>query len=89
VEQAGCGVRLAIVTGDVIEGTITPRLIARATPNLASDDASGIGEALATGALPDADDMGAAIANAADDATLPDGQVIVVGGALDAIPRKH
>ncbi len=88
-EEAGRGIRLAIVTGDVIEGTITPRLIARATPSLATDDRSGIGDAIASGALPDADDMAAAIANTADDATLLDGQVIVVGGALDAIPRKR
>jgi len=83
------GIRLAIVTGDVIEGTITPRLIARATPTLTTDDTSGIGGALASGALPDADDMAAAIAAATEDATLPDGQVIVVGGALESIPRKH
>src|SRR5579863_9478022 len=50
--EAERGVRLAIVTGDVIEGTITPRLIARATPNLATEDHSGFGDSLATGDLP-------------------------------------
>lgn len=80
-EFAARGIRLLVVTGDLIEGTITPKLLERKAPGLAE------GRRDEVGALPTADDMGAAIAVAATDATLPSGHVVVIGGALDSLPR--
>jgi len=77
-EFATRGIRLLIVTGDLIEGTITPKLLARA--------AAAQGFAAATpSALPTATEMGAAIAAAATDPTLPSGHTTVVGRPLDTL----
>ena len=78
---AAAGVRLLVVTGDLIEGTITPKLLERVTPGLAGSRRT------ATGALPTAAEMGEAIARAATDPALPSGHTIVIGGALDSLPR--
>ncbi len=72
------GIRLLVVTGDLIEGTITPKLLERKAPGLAAQRREEIG------ALPTAQDMGEAIANAAANPTLPSGATIVVGGSLEA-----
>jgi NAD(P)-dependent dehydrogenase (short-subunit alcohol dehydrogenase family) len=71
------GLRLLIVTGDLVEGTITPRLLERASPGLTEARRQTLG------ALPTAEEFGQAIAASAVDATLPSGQVVVVGSALD------
>jgi NAD(P)-dependent dehydrogenase (short-subunit alcohol dehydrogenase family) len=71
-------VRFAIVTGDLIDGTITPKLLERAAPGLAAHRRSSIGP------LPTTEDMGEAIALAATDSTLPFGHVSVIGGTLEA-----
>ena len=76
---AGRGIRLIVVTGDLIEGTITPKLLERKAPGLASQRREQIGT------LPTAASMGAAIAAAATDPTLPSGHTVVVGGALDTL----
>ncbi|GCE11339.1 SDR family oxidoreductase [Tengunoibacter tsumagoiensis] len=73
------GIRLAVVTGDLIEGTITPKLLERAAPGLAQSRTASIGN------LPTATDMGTAIAVAAYDHTLPTGQTIVIGGTLESL----
>src|SRR6185437_16891362 len=78
---AAAGIRLLVVTGDLIEGTITPKLLERVTPGLAGSRRS------ATGALPTAAEMGQAIAQAATDPSLASGQTLVIGGALDSMPR--
>ena len=62
-ELAAHGVRLLIVTGDLIEGTITQKLLARAA-------AQGFAAATPS-ALPTATEMGAAIAATATDPTRP------------------
>lgn len=67
------GLRLAIVSGDMIEGTITPRLLERAQPGLIE---SRRGDA---GALPTVQEFAAAIVDAAGDAGRPNGQVTFVG----------
>lgn len=72
------GIRLLVVTGDLIEGTITPKLLARAAA------AQGLA-AETPGDLPTATEMGAAIAAAALDRTLPSGHTTVVGRALDTL----
>ena len=79
-ELAERGIRLLVVTGDLIEGTITPKLLERAAPGMTKDRQQSVGQ------LPTAADMGEAIALAATDATLPDGYTVVVGGALESLP---
>ena len=73
------GLRLLVVTGDLVEGTITPRLLERG--------AHGSTEArrAAVGPLPTAEDMGRAIAAAVADPALPSGHTLVVGGPLDSL----
>lgn len=73
------GIRLLVVTGDLIEGTITPKLLERAAPGLAAERRESIGQ------LPTAEEMGQAIAVAATDTTLPSGHTVVIGGTLDAL----
>lgn len=75
------GIRLIVVTGDLIEGTITPKLLERATPGLAEQRRTSVGK------LPTAADMGEAIAAAALDDTVATGSTIVVGGSLESLPR--
>lgn len=76
---AGRGIRLLVVTGDLIEGTITPKLLERKAPGLAADRRGQIGK------LPTADQMGKAIAAAATDPTLPSGHTVVIGGTLESL----
>jgi len=77
-ELAARGIRLLVVTGDLIEGTITPKLLARA--------AAAQGHATeAPRDLPTATEMGTAIAMAAIDRTLPSGHTTVVGRPLDTL----
>jgi NAD(P)-dependent dehydrogenase (short-subunit alcohol dehydrogenase family) len=78
---AARGVRLLVVTGDLVEGTITPRLLERAARGLTADRRE------VSGPLPTAADMAAAIAGAATDPTLPSGHTVVVGAPLDSLPR--
>ncbi len=73
------GIRLLVVTGDLIEGTITPKLLERKAPGLAADRIGQIGK------LPTADEMGQAIAAAATDPTLPSGHTVVIGGTLESL----
>jgi len=77
-ELAKRDIRLLVVTGDLIEGTITPKLLARAAAaqGLAAD---------APRDLPTATEMGTAIATAALDRTLPSGHTTVVGRPLDTL----
>ena len=79
---ATAGIRLLVVTGDLIEGTITPKLLERVTPGLAGTRRT------ASGGLPTAADMGLAIAQAATDPTLETGQTIVIGGSLESLPQR-
>jgi NAD(P)-dependent dehydrogenase (short-subunit alcohol dehydrogenase family) len=78
-ELAARGLRLVVVTGDLIEGTITPRLLERTSRGYAAE------RRLQIGALPTTEDMGQAIAAAVRDSTLPNGQTVVVGGALESL----
>ena len=72
------GIRLLVVTGDLIEGTITPKLLERTAPGLTEHRRSTIGP------LPTATEMGKAIADAAIDVTLPTGHTVVIGGSLES-----
>lgn len=73
------GIRLVVVTGDLIEGTITPRLLERAAPGLADQRRQQVGS------LPTATEMGTAIAEAVMNTELWSGATVVVGGMLDAL----
>jgi NAD(P)-dependent dehydrogenase (short-subunit alcohol dehydrogenase family) len=73
------GIRLLFVTGDVIEGTVTPRLLERVTPGLAA------ARRQETGDLPTVGEMAEAIATATADATLDSGHMVVIGGSLESM----
>jgi NAD(P)-dependent dehydrogenase (short-subunit alcohol dehydrogenase family) len=80
----GMGIRLVVVTGDLVEGTVTPKLLERASRGLAAQRRTE------AGGLPTAADMGEAIAGAALDDALASGHTVVVGGdlgSLDAPPQ--
>jgi NAD(P)-dependent dehydrogenase (short-subunit alcohol dehydrogenase family) len=78
-ELAAHGIRLIVVTGDLVEDTVMARLLERTVPGLSEERRDKIGQ------LPTTTDMGEAIAVAAADPTLPSGHTVVVGGALDAL----
>ena len=75
------GIRLLVVTGDLIEGTITATLLERRAPGLTEARRD------LTGELPTTERLGEAIAAAAMDSSLPSGYTVVVGGALESIAR--
>lgn len=70
--EARC-IRLAIVSGDMIDGTITPKLLERTQPGLMATRRSQ------AGALPNIEEFAAAIVDAAADARRPNGHVCFVG----------
>lgn len=70
---AARGVRLAVVSGDVIEGTITPRLLERSQPGAIAD------RRIQVGALPTIAEFARAIVDTAVDHTLPSGHTVFVG----------
>ena len=72
-------IRLLVITGDLIEGTITPKLLERAEPGVMAHRRGVVGR------LPTAEQMGEGIAVAATDASLPSGRTVVVGGTLDSM----
>ncbi len=76
---AEAGIRLLVVTGDLIEGTITPKLLERAAPGLTRQRRDSVGN------LPTAQEMGEAIAAAATDPSLPSGHTVVIGQSLDSM----
>lgn len=73
------GLRLVVVTGDVIEGTITPRLLERTAHGFAAERRAQ------AGSLPTTEDMARAIVGSVLDDTLISGATIVVGGPLESI----
>lgn len=70
------GVKLLVVTGDLIDGTITPKLLERMGPGMMAQRYAAVGEP------PSAADMGERIAETATDHSLPTGHTAVVGGSL-------
>ena len=77
-ELAARGIRLLVVTGDLVEGTITARLLERRS--------RGLHEARADESLtPEV--FARAITGAALDASLVSGATVVAGGALASVPR--
>ncbi len=72
-ELADLGVSLVVVSGDLIEGTITPKLLERAAPGLIE------ARRAQAGALPSVRDFAEAIVNAAADPNLASGATVYVG----------
>lgn len=73
------GLRLLVVTGDLVEGTITPKLLERGAPGLIERRRT------TQGALPTAREMGREIAQAALNPAFPDGATIVIGASLESM----
>jgi len=73
------GLRLLVVTGDLVEGTITPKLLERGAPGLIERRRT------IRGALPTAREMGRAIAQAALNSALASGTTIVIGASLESM----
>jgi len=67
------GLRLAIVSGDIIDGTITPKLLERSQPGLMAARRDAAGE------LPTVQEFAIAIVDAAADSAEPTGRVYFVG----------
>lgn len=72
-ELAGRGVSLVVVSGDLIDGTITPRLMQRKNPRLIEQ------RRREAGALPTVEEFAAAIVDAAADPALESGATVFVG----------
>ena len=77
-ELAGRGIRLLVVTGDLVEGSITARLLERRS--------RALHDARAADSLTP-EEFASAIADAALDPSLATGATVVVGGALATVPR--
>lgn len=73
------GIRFVVVTGDIIEGTVTPQLLARVAPDLIA------GRRAKLGVLPTAKDMGREIALAVTNTALPSGATVAVGEAVQSL----
>ncbi len=67
------GIRLVVVSGDLIEGTITPKLMERANPGFIEERREQ------AGTLPTVEDFALAIVDASMDETLESGATIFVG----------
>ncbi|MFM2428885.1 MAG: hypothetical protein RLZZ511_98 [Cyanobacteriota bacterium] len=72
-EFADRGIDLVVVSGDLIEGTITPKLMERAGGRLIEERREQ------AGSLPTVEDFAAAIVQASSDRTLKSGDTIYVG----------
>lgn len=69
---SGMGLSLVVVSGDAIEGTITPRLLARKDPGVLATHSLGH-------KLPTVNEFADVISTAAFDASIPSGHTIFVG----------
>ncbi len=72
-ELAARGISLVVVSGDFIEGTITPKLLGRTNPGLIEARREQ------TGGLPTTEEFATAIADAAGDTDLESGATVFVG----------
>lgn len=82
-EFEALGIRLIVVTGDLIEGTITPKLLERTAPGLIAHRRD------TSGALPTAEEMGEKIAIAATNDSLQSGSTVVIGEPLEAMLNER
>ena len=77
------GLRLLVVTGDLVEGTVTPMLLARAMPEALERHRA------ASGALPTVAQMAQAIVQTLTDTTLVSGSTVAVGEPLSALLTRY
>lgn len=77
------GLRLLVVTGDLVEGTVTPMLLARAMPIALERHRA------ASGALPTVEQMARAVIRAVTDTTLVSGSTVAVGEPLSALLTRY
>lgn len=80
-ELSARGISLVVVSGDVIEGTITPKLMERRSPGLLA------ARRRQAGRLPTVEDFARAVADAAEDAGLKDGSTVFVGSTAWEVPE--
>jgi NAD(P)-dependent dehydrogenase (short-subunit alcohol dehydrogenase family) len=80
-ELSASGVSLVVVSGDVIEGTITPKLMERQSPGLLAARRRQAGQ------LPTVDDFARAVADATEDTALQSGETVFVGSTEWEIPE--
>lgn len=73
------GIRLVVVTGDLIEGTVTPKLLERMAPDIIERRRAKIGS------LPTTADMGREIALTAINPHIVSGSTVAVGEALESL----
>jgi 3-oxoacyl-[acyl-carrier protein] reductase len=67
------GIRLVVVSGDLIEGTITPKLLQRQSPGIIEQRRQDVGS------LPDVEEFAAAIVDAAVNQTYASGTTLYIG----------
>ncbi len=82
-ELSARGVSLVVVSGDVIEGTITPKLMERQSPGLLA------ARRRQAGRLPTVDDFARAVVDAAEDGGLASGTTVFVGSTEWEIPERE
>jgi NAD(P)-dependent dehydrogenase (short-subunit alcohol dehydrogenase family) len=78
-EFTAWGIRLVVVTGDLVEGTISPKLLERTAPGFIDR------RRIITGGLPTAAEMGEKIALTAMNKDISSGSTVVVGAALQSM----
>jgi 3-oxoacyl-[acyl-carrier protein] reductase len=76
-DLAEAGIGFVVVSGDLIEGTITPKLLNRMRPGVIENRRSQVGW------LPTTDDFARAIADAAVNPALQNGETVYVGSTED------
>ncbi len=79
-DLASRGISLIVVSGDLIEGTITPKLLERQSRGLIQS------RRLEAGALPTVDEFARAIVDACENVELASGATIFVGNTEWAAP---
>lgn len=77
------GLRLLVVTGDLVEGTVTPMLLARAMPIALERHRAD------SGALPTIAQMAKTIVQAVRDTTLASGSTVAVGEPLSTLLTRY
>ncbi len=73
------GIRFLVVTGDLVEGTVTPKLLARVSRGVPGEQRQVMGSPVT------ATDMGEAIAATVVNRELPSGHTVVVGRTLTSL----
>lgn len=76
-EFASLGIKLVVVSGDLIDGTITPKLLDRMNRGVIEARVKQVGS------IPTIDEFAAAIAAVAEDPDIASGETVFVGSTVD------